>query len=205
MGRRRDVKWLRLLAGSQLRGGRVWLGKREVVLGRVVCSDAMPRREWAMCMRGDVASQGKGYDETGGDIESREETSWSLPWATRDQVEAGLGTVVGGSSSHKRAEMETRTGRHCIDGTKKEYKDENENGNVQRDIATQPTQRSRTTAVGNNHTFPLPRKRVGRTQVPSFTTSRFSCSPAYMTVSRSSTHSSPATGGRIIVEMLFRG
>ncbi|KAI9460959.1 hypothetical protein BJY52DRAFT_1261422 [Lactarius psammicola] len=52
-------------------------------------------------------------------------------------------------------------------------------------------------------TFPQPRKQVRRTQVPSFTTSRYSCSPAYMTVSRSSTHSSPATGGRIIVEMLF--
>ncbi|KAI0286957.1 hypothetical protein BGY98DRAFT_942908 [Russula aff. rugulosa BPL654] len=35
---------------------------------------------------------------------------------------------------------------------------------------------------------PSPSKQVSRTQVPSF----YSCSPAYLTVSRSSTHSSPA-------------
>lgn len=66
-------------------------GKRGSGPGTGCMRDAMPKRGWARCMRGDVASQGKGYGETGGDIESREETSWSLPWATRDQAEAGLG------------------------------------------------------------------------------------------------------------------
>jgi hypothetical protein len=39
---------------------------------------------------------------------------------------------------------------------------------------------------------PSPSKQVSRTQVPSF----YSCSPAYLTVSKSSTHSSPATNRR---------
>lgn len=51
--------------------------------------DAKPKRERAMCMTEDGESQGKGYGETGGDIESRKETSCSSSWAMRNQAEGG--------------------------------------------------------------------------------------------------------------------
>jgi hypothetical protein len=66
----------------------------------------------------------------------------------------------------------------------------NNSKNVQRDIATHPTQRSQTTScwklfisiaeqTGGPHPSPI-----------------ISCSPAHLTVSRSSTHSSPASNRR---------
>jgi len=63
-------------------------GQKGSGLGTGCMRDAMSKREGARYMR-EGESQGKGYGGTGGDIESRKETSWSLPWATRDQAEDG--------------------------------------------------------------------------------------------------------------------
>ena len=55
--------------------------------------------------------------------------------------------------------------------------------------------------AGNSHLH----RRANRWAAPKSHRSK-SCSPAYLTVSRSSTHSSPATtGGRIVIEMLLQG
>jgi hypothetical protein len=56
---------------------------------------------------------------------------------------------TGASSSHRRAEMDTR--REAIEKRKRQRVDRNGNigKDVQRDIATHPTQRSQTTSAGN--------------------------------------------------------
>ena len=63
------------------------------------------------------------------------------------------------------------------------------------------------TAVTNNLCWKLfhLHRQANRWAAPKSHRSK-SCSPAYLTVSRSSTHSSPATtGGRIVIEMLLQG
>jgi hypothetical protein len=56
-------------------------------LGTGCMRDAKSRRERARGRREGAVIQGKGCDETGGDIE---ETSWPLSWATMDQARDGL-------------------------------------------------------------------------------------------------------------------
>jgi hypothetical protein len=62
-------------------------GQKGSGLGTGCMRDAKSRRERARGRRGGAVTQGKGCDETGGDIV---ETSWPLSWATRDQATDGL-------------------------------------------------------------------------------------------------------------------
>ena len=75
-------------AGSIATGKpRCLAGQKGSGLGTGCMRDAKPKREWARGTREDGAIQEKGCGENGGDIE---ETSWSLPWATKDQATDGL-------------------------------------------------------------------------------------------------------------------